>query len=155
MKTGLVLAALGAVAAAQVVTPTSAPPPLPTPTPTRQDKETPRPHPAPGTPDGPICECGYTYCASVLMKMEKAWSEEQLAEAYCKTPKAACSHGAPSSDVGSALFLCLCETAEQRVGRRLQLVCGCGRCLVVGPDYRGRCDAPCHAGPACAGSVYR
>ena len=26
------------------------------------------------------------------------------------------------------------------------LLCGCDKCLVVGPDYRGRCDKPCHAG---------
>ncbi|KAL3959357.1 hypothetical protein ACCO45_007519 [Purpureocillium lilacinum] len=99
-----------------------------------------------GGPPGPICECGYTYCASVLMGMKKPWSEKQLAEAYCKTPDAACASGSPGTDVRSALYLCLCDDANAREGNKLHLLCGCDKCLVVGPDYRGRCDKPCHAG---------
>ncbi|GJN74856.1 hypothetical protein PLICBS_008949 [Purpureocillium lilacinum] len=99
-----------------------------------------------GGPPGPICECGYTYCASVLMGMKKPWSEKQLAEAYCKTPEAACASGSPGTDVRSALYLCLCDDANAREGNKLHLLCGCDKCLVVGPDYRGRCDKPCHAG---------
>jgi len=48
--------------------------------------------------------------------------------------------------VRSALYLCLCDDANAREGNKLHLLCGCDKCLVVGPDYRGRCDKPCHAG---------
>ncbi|RCI11312.1 hypothetical protein L249_7774 [Ophiocordyceps polyrhachis-furcata BCC 54312] len=106
---------------------------------------------APAGSPTPFCECGYTYCGSVLMAMDKPWTEKQLAEAYCKTPKASCSNGRPASDARSALYLCLCEDAGRRVGNRLHLLCGCDSCLVVGPDYRGRCETPCHAGGCAEG----
>ncbi|KAH0594724.1 hypothetical protein MHUMG1_07558 [Metarhizium humberi] len=31
--------------------------------------------PAPTTPGGTYCECGYTYCASVLMAMSKSQTQ--------------------------------------------------------------------------------
>ncbi|EFY87118.1 hypothetical protein J3459_017552 [Metarhizium acridum] len=102
--------------------------------------------PAPTTPDGTICECGYTYCASVLMAMKKPWTTKQLAEAYCATPNAVCSSGKPSTSINSALYICLCEDPGQKLGNQLDLLCGCDKCLVVGPDFRGRCETPCHAG---------
>ncbi|KND86705.1 hypothetical protein TOPH_08646 [Tolypocladium ophioglossoides CBS 100239] len=150
------------LAAPQLPTPASPPPPLPPPPsgqapPSTRDAPPPPPDsasqspapPAPtvsGGPPGPICECGYTYCASVLLGMKKPWNQKQLAEAYCKTPDAPCALGAPSTNVKSALYLCLCDDANQRVGNQLHLLCGCDKCLVVGPDYRGRCETPCHAG---------
>ncbi|KAK7212126.1 hypothetical protein V2G26_019304 [Clonostachys chloroleuca] len=95
---------------------------------------------------GAICECGYTYCSSVLMAMKVPWNEEQLKQAYCTTEDAVCDNGTPSSDIKSALFLCLCDTIDQKVGNNLHLVCGCNTCLNIGPDYRGRCKTPCVSG---------
>ncbi|PNY23307.1 Uncharacterized protein TCAP_06746 [Tolypocladium capitatum] len=159
----LAVAALAlSLAAPQLQTPATPPPPLPS-TPSSRapssstqdapsapaDTTTDQSPPAPtvsGGPPGPICECGYTYCASVLLGMKKPWNQKQLAEAYCKTPNAPCALGAPSTDVRSALYLCLCDGTEQRVGDKLHLLCGCDKCLVAGPDFRGRCETPCHAG---------
>lgn len=68
----------------QLPTPDDPPPPLtsdpppdseqtpePTTTSTSTSKDSPSPEPtrAPPVPNGAICECGYTYCASVLMGM--------------------------------------------------------------------------------------
>ncbi|CEJ83978.1 hypothetical protein VHEMI03342 [[Torrubiella] hemipterigena] len=103
-----------AAASPQLPTPVGPPPPLtpadgststpvpvvPPPPPTKATTETPKP-PAP-TPDGPICECGYTYCGSVLMTMKKPWNQKQLGDAYCKTPNASCPNNKPSSDIFSA-----------------------------------------------------
>ncbi|OAA51439.1 hypothetical protein NOR_00032 [Metarhizium rileyi] len=93
--------------------------------------------PAPTTPDGPVCECGYTYCASVLMAMKKPWSTKDLAEAYCATPHATCNNGKPSTSINSALYICLCDDPSAEYGKTLDLLCGCDKCLVVGPDFRG------------------
>ncbi|KAM4065765.1 hypothetical protein HRG_010520 [Hirsutella rhossiliensis] len=140
----IALAAL-ALAQPQVITPASLPPPLsPVSVATILSPDQ---APAPPKPSGPICECGYTYCASVLMKMKMPWNQKQLAEAYCKTPNAPCSGGTPGTDVKSALYLCLCNDANQGVGNELHLLCGCDKCLVIEPDFRGRCESPCHAGP--------
>ncbi|KJZ71279.1 hypothetical protein HIM_09352 [Hirsutella minnesotensis 3608] len=144
----ITIAAL-AVARPDVITPASPSPPLsasPTPASVSASEHGPAPPAASADSAGPICECGYTYCASVLLNMKKAWNEKQLTEAYCKTPGSACSKGKPETDVNSALYLCLCEDGNQRVGNKLHLLCGCDKCLVVGPDYRGRCESPCHAG---------
>ncbi|KAG6029145.1 hypothetical protein E4U41_000461 [Claviceps citrina] len=143
--------------------------------------------PAPGTPSGAYCECGYTYCASVLMAMtsacqrdpgrahtpnvliriltaralvrltecreiEKPWTTKQLAEAYCATPHAVCSSGKPSTGINTALYICLCNDAGQKFGNTLDLVCACDKCLVAAPDFRGRCETPCHSGQ-CRGSM--
>ncbi|QUC22848.1 uncharacterized protein UV8b_07089 [Ustilaginoidea virens] len=97
-------------------------------------------------PDETYCECGYTYCASVLMAMKKAWSTKQLAEAYCTTPSAVCGNGKPSTSVNTALYICLCDDPGQKYGNKLDLLCACDKCLVVGPDFRGRCETPCHSG---------
>ncbi|KAG6009936.1 hypothetical protein E4U21_000707 [Claviceps maximensis] len=102
--------------------------------------------PAPGVPSGAYCECGYTYCASVLMAMKKPWTMKQLADAYCATSHAVCSGGKPSTGVNTALFICLCNDAGQKYGTTLDLVCACDKCLVVAPDFRGRCETPCHSG---------
>ncbi|OAQ65386.1 hypothetical protein VFPPC_14057 [Pochonia chlamydosporia 170] len=77
--------------------------------------------PAPTTPDGAICECGYTYCASVLMGMKKPWTTKQLADAYCATPNAVCNNGKPSTSVNVALYICLCEDPGQKLGNKLDL----------------------------------
>ncbi|KAG5949107.1 hypothetical protein E4U53_006027 [Claviceps sorghi] len=88
--------------------------------------------PVPGSPSGPYCECGYTYCASVLMAMTK-----QLADAYCATSRAVCSSGRPGTGINTALFICLCSDAGEKYGSTLRLVCACDKCLVVAPDFRG------------------
>ncbi|KAK7421092.1 hypothetical protein QQZ08_010094, partial [Neonectria magnoliae] len=102
--------------------PPSSPPPVPKPT----DPAPPPPAPT-GTgapPEGAICQCGYTYCAEVLIGMEKPWTVPQLTQAYCSTPMATCSGGTPPSNVTSALYICLCEGANQEVGDHLELLCG-------------------------------
>jgi hypothetical protein len=126
------------------------------------------PVPAPtvtGSPgQGPICQCGYTYCATVLMAMstyliicrrcrqlngvttEAPWSVEALTEMYCSTENAICAEGAPSTNVTQALFICLCDDEADELGIDLDLVCGCQSCLNIGPDYRGRCKTPCVEG---------
>ncbi|POR31915.1 Uncharacterized protein TPAR_07862 [Tolypocladium paradoxum] len=156
----LAFAALAlSLAAPQLHTPATPPPPLPPPPSSQASPPSTRDVPPPPadttsqgqappapTPTGPICECGYTYCASVLLGMKKPWNQKQLAEAYCKTPNAACAKGVPNTSVKSALYLCLCNDANQRVGNQLHLLCGCDKCLVAGPDFRGRCETPCHAG---------
>ncbi|PHH62603.1 hypothetical protein CDD81_6837 [Ophiocordyceps australis] len=94
----------------------------------------------------PWCECGYTYCASVLMGMRKPWSREQLTDAYCETSNATCVDGVPETSIDMALYLCLCDDPEQSLGDTLHLLCGCETCLVVPPDFRGRCEVPCRSG---------
>ncbi|KAH6892974.1 hypothetical protein B0T10DRAFT_546276 [Thelonectria olida] len=127
------------------------PPPPPPPTgPPPTDTAPPPAGPAPtGQPPqgGPICECGFTYCAKVLMGMTKPWQQDQLSQAYCNTPKANCPDGKPGTPVNNALYICLCEEEDQKIGTHLELVCGCDNCLNVGPDFRGRCETPC-VGPA-------
>ncbi|KAJ2968112.1 hypothetical protein NQ176_g9336 [Zarea fungicola] len=113
------------------------PPPPATPPPTTSQAPAPK---------GPICECGYTYCASVLKAMKVPWNNKQLAEAYCSTPNANCPNGKPSTDVNNAVYICLCNEVNQKVGNDLDLLCGCDKCLNVGPDFRGRCETPCSAG---------
>ncbi|KAF4975379.1 hypothetical protein FZEAL_7830 [Fusarium zealandicum] len=129
------------------VPPPSSPAPVPPP-PAPTDPAPVPPPPSPtGAPSGePICECGYTYCAEVLMAMEKPWNEAQLSDAYCKTPNADCPEGSPSTNLTSALYICLCGELDQKVGDHLELLCGCDTCLNVGPDFRGRCKTPCLAG---------
>ncbi|KAH6611593.1 hypothetical protein Trco_001613 [Trichoderma cornu-damae] len=164
MKLATALAALIGLVAAnprpQLPTPNTPPPPLsshaPPPEPSTSSTSTsastskgappPGPTKAPPAPDGAICECGYTYCASVLMGMRKPWSQKQLAEAYCNTPHAACNNHVPATNITSALYICLCDDVDQKVGTHLDLVCGCDKCLNIGPDFRGRCETPCHAG---------
>ncbi|RSL74800.1 hypothetical protein CEP51_011457 [Fusarium floridanum] len=130
--------------------PPSSPAPVPQPpAPTDPAPAPPAPNPtgAPPPPiEGPICECGYTYCAQVLMAMAKPWNEAQLSEAYCKTPNANCPQGSPATSVDSALYICLCDQIDQKVGDHLELLCGCDTCLNVGPDFRGRCKTPCLPG---------
>ncbi|KAJ4251922.1 hypothetical protein NW762_011222 [Fusarium torreyae] len=121
--------------------PPSNPPPAP-----------PAPKPTGTPPEGPICECGYTYCASVLQSMDKPWSDGQLANGYCKTPNAVCNQGTPSSNLEAALFICLCAEPDQKVGDHIELLCGCDTCLNVGPDFRGRCKSPCLAGKSGGGA---
>ncbi|KAG6015324.1 hypothetical protein E4U43_005424 [Claviceps pusilla] len=79
--------------------------------------------PAPGTQSGAYCECGYTYCASVLMAMKKPWTMKQLGDAYCATSHAVCSSGRPSTGINTALFICLCNDPGQKYGTTLDLVC--------------------------------
>lgn len=79
-------------------------------------------------------------------RIEKGWTVPQLTQAYCSTPMATCPGGTPPSNVTSALYICLCEGANQEVGDHLELLCGCDTCLNIGPDYRGRCETPCVAG---------
>ncbi|OAR02876.1 hypothetical protein LLEC1_06784 [Akanthomyces lecanii] len=106
---------------------------------------TPSPSSSPGpVPKGPICECGYTYCSSVLKAMKTPWNDKQLTEAYCSTPNASCPNGKPATDVNNAVYICLCKEADQKVGADLDLMCGCDKCLNVGPDFRGRCETPCY-----------
>ncbi|KAI9898764.1 hypothetical protein N3K66_007124 [Trichothecium roseum] len=158
-----------AVAKPQMPTPPTAPPPLSSPTepapvpPTEEPVPVPEPSPPGHPPDeptkdpnqpsppnpgkGPICQCGYTYCASILMGMKVPWPEERLAEGYCNTPNAACQDGVPPVDVTEALFICLCGAEDDEVGDKLDVLCGCDSCLVVGPDYRGRCERPCAQAP--------
>ncbi|KOS17179.1 hypothetical protein ESCO_005863 [Escovopsis weberi] len=121
------------------------PGPLP-PTPTSKGGGLPPPASDRPEPNGPICECGYTYCASVLMAMKKPWSTKQLGEAYCGTPHAPCANNLPSTNVSSALYLCLCDEIDQKIGNDLHLICGCDTCLNIEPDFRGRCEFPCQAG---------
>ncbi|KAM0264252.1 hypothetical protein ACHAQJ_000740 [Trichoderma viride] len=149
----------------QIPTPDTPPPPLTSHTPpasepvpelpatststsTSTSKEAPPPAAtkAPPAPEGPICECGYTYCASVLEGMKKPWSQKQLAEAYCSTPHASCNNHVPATNITNALYICLCDDIDQKVGTHLDLVCGCDKCLNIGPDFRGRCETPCHGG---------
>lgn len=73
------------------------------------------------------------------------WDDKQLGQAYCATPNATCLEGKPESKIGAALFICLCEKANQKVGNTLDLLCGCDACLNVGPDNRARCATPCVA----------
>ncbi|OTA05223.1 SSCRP protein [Trichoderma parareesei] len=167
MKLTLTILALIGLAAAnprpQLPTPDMPPPPLssqvppddeqtPEPTTTSTSTSTSRdnlpsdPTRAPPVPDGAICECGYTYCASVLMGMKKPWSQKELSEAYCSTPNASCDKNVPATNISSALYICLCDDPDQKVGTNLDLVCGCDKCLNIGPDFRGRCETPCHAG---------
>ncbi|KAI5461742.1 hypothetical protein BGZ63DRAFT_340962, partial [Mariannaea sp. PMI_226] len=122
----------------------SAPPPPPAPPgPPPTDPAPPPPDPTGEPPKGGICECGFTYCAKVLLNMPKPWQQNQLSQAYCDTPKADCQDGKPRTDIKSALFICLCEGEDQKVGNHLELVCGCDNCLNIGPDFRGRCETPC------------
>ncbi|KAH7179236.1 uncharacterized protein B0J16DRAFT_168216 [Fusarium flagelliforme] len=168
MKLKLTILGLAIVAFAKPQTPPDPPPsssgppndpaPAPVPIPTTTQPAPPPPStPAPAnpskqpTPEGPICECGYTYCAKVLKAMEKPWSDGQLSAAYCKTPNAVCDQETPASNVENALFICLCAEPEQKVGDHLELLCGCDTCLNVGPDFRGRCKSPCKAGHASSG----
>ncbi|EHK42303.1 hypothetical protein TRIATDRAFT_77489 [Trichoderma atroviride IMI 206040] len=165
MKLAIALVALIGLTAAnprpQLPTPDTPPPPLssqePQPVPessttsstsTSTSKDAPPPVATrePPVPEGSICECGYTYCASVLMGMKKPWSQKQLAESYCKTPHASCNNNVPATNTSSALYICLCDDADQKVGTHLDLVCGCDKCLNIGPDFRGRCETPCHGG---------
>ncbi|KAH8171186.1 hypothetical protein LIA77_09967 [Sarocladium implicatum] len=135
------------------VQPPSDEPPAPAPPPTDEPQPDPPATPVPdvpaptvtGGPPGPICECGYTYCASVLQAMKEPWSVKQLSDAYCSTPNATCPDNAPRTDVEQSLFVCLCDDVEAKLGNDLNLLCGCDECLVVGPDYRGRCAAPCYS----------
>lgn len=191
----LILLSLLALATAQVPTPSDPPPEIPDPEtpPSPMPPKEPEPVPSkpvpvdpkptpPATPpaptvtgapgQGPICECGYTYCAAVLMSMsesipfhqlrckwqaddmkENPWSSEQLAKAYCSTPNAVCGNNgvAPATNVSSALYLCRCESDDAKLGTDLDLICGCDTCLNIGPDYRGRCETPCNEG-ACVKS---
>ncbi|KAI9149600.1 NAD(P) transhydrogenase [Paramyrothecium foliicola] len=117
-----------------------APAPAPAPVPPPPSPSAPAP-PAPttsGEPDGAICECGYTYCASVLMTMRKPWTEKQLTAAYCSTSRVNCQNGNPNTNVTAALYICLCEDDADDYGTDLDLICGCDNCLVVAPDFRGR-----------------
>ncbi|KAH7243722.1 uncharacterized protein BKA55DRAFT_692885 [Fusarium redolens] len=122
-------------------TPAPAPPPDPSPPPPPPPSSTASP-----PPEGPICECGYTYCSSVLKDMDKPWNDAQLSEAYCTTPNANCDGETPASSIDSALFICLCDQPSQKIGNHVELLCGCDTCLVVKPDFRGRCKSPCRAG---------
>lgn len=81
-----------------------------------------------------------------ICSVEKPWSQKQLAESYCKTPHASCNNNVPATNTSSALYICLCDDADQKVGTHLDLVCGCDKCLNIGPDFRGRCETPCHGG---------
>ncbi|KAK2672546.1 hypothetical protein RAB80_012625 [Fusarium oxysporum f. sp. vasinfectum] len=130
--------------------PTPAPPdPDPTPPSTSEQPAPPPDPPAPAPPappPGPICECGYTYCSSVLKDMDNPWNEAQLSEAYCSTPNVKCDGETPTSSIDNALFICLCDQPSQKVGNHLEFLCGCDKCLVVKPDYRGRCKTPPLAG---------
>ncbi|KAL5613166.1 hypothetical protein FOVSG1_002229 [Fusarium oxysporum f. sp. vasinfectum] len=121
-------------------TPAPAPPPDPSPPPPPSSTAEPPP------PEGPICECGYTYCSSVLKGMDNPWNEAQLSEAYCSTPNVKCDGETPTSSIDNALFICLCDQPSQKVGNHLEFLCGCDKCLVVKPDYRGRCKTPPLAG---------
>ncbi|KAG5757404.1 hypothetical protein H9Q72_005353 [Fusarium xylarioides] len=121
-------------------TPAPAPPPDPSPPPPPSSTAEPPP------PEGPICECGYTYCSAVLKGMDKPWNEDQLSQAYCSTPNVKCDGESPASSIDNALFICLCDQPSQKVGNHLEFLCGCDKCLVVKPDYRGRCKTPPLAG---------
>ncbi|SCO52966.1 uncharacterized protein FFMR_11285 [Fusarium fujikuroi] len=120
--------------------PASAPPPDPSPPPPPSSTAEPPP------PEGPICECGYTYCSSVLKTMDNPWNEDQLSQAYCSTPNVKCDGESPASSIDNALFICLCDQPSQKIGNHLEFLCGCDKCLVVKPDYRGRCKTPPLAG---------
>lgn len=159
---------------APVPLPSSQPTPPTSPVPAPPADPAPAPPPADPTaaptPEGPICECGYTYCAEVLKAMpgmylyctvkdntnippsDKPWSDDQLSSAYCKTPNAVCNGQSPASKVDNALFICLCAQPDQKVGDHIELLCGCDTCLNVGPDFRGRCKSPCRAGHGKGGS---
>lgn len=82
----------------------------------------------------------------------KPWTVPQLTQGYCNTPQANCPGGNPTSNVTSALYICLCEGANQEVGNHIELLCGCDTCLNIGPDFRGRCETPCVAGKAPGGT---
>ncbi|KAH7318136.1 hypothetical protein B0I35DRAFT_409072 [Stachybotrys elegans] len=154
MKIILTTLALAGWAAAKPQMPPPLPDPLSTETvspvalPTEPAVPLPVPEPpaptASALPGGPICECGYTYCASVLMAMKRPWTPKLLTQAYCSTPNAACPEGLPHTNVTSALFICLCDGVDQEVGTHLHLLCGCDTCLNVNPDFRGRCETPCY-----------
>jgi len=81
-----------------------------------------------------------------MRESEKPWTMKQLADAYCATSHTVCSNGKPSTGINTALFICLCNDADQKYGTTLNLVCACDKCLVVAPDFRGRCETPCHSG---------
>ncbi|KAM3457471.1 hypothetical protein MY5147_003730 [Beauveria neobassiana] len=120
-------------------------PPPPPPPPPATSSPVPSPSKSPGPePKGATCECGYTYCASVLKAMNTPWTDKQLTEAYCSTPNASCPNDKPWTNVQNAVFICLCKEADQKVGTDLDLMCGCDKCLNVGPDFRGRCETPCY-----------
>ncbi|KAK2692579.1 hypothetical protein QWA68_007384 [Fusarium oxysporum] len=125
-------------------------PPPPPPPPSQPAPGPPPPPPSstaePPPPEGPICECGYTYCSSVLKDMDNPWNEAQLSKAYCSTPNVKCDSETPTSSIDNALFICLCDQPSQKVGNHLEFLCGCDKCLVVKPDYRGRCKTPPLAG---------
>ncbi|CCT71828.1 uncharacterized protein FFUJ_09005 [Fusarium fujikuroi IMI 58289] len=123
-------------------TPAPAPAPPPDPSPPPPPSSTAEPPP----PEGPICECGYTYCSSVLKTMDNPWNEDQLSQAYCSTPNVKCDGESPASSIDNALFICLCDQPSQKIGNHLEFLCGCDKCLVVKPDYRGRCKTPPLAG---------
>jgi hypothetical protein len=81
------------------------------------------------------------------------WSEEQLASAYCTTSNAPCGdNSVPETNVTSALYICLCNDEDDKLGTNLDLICGCDECLILAPDYRGRCQTPCSSG-GCANAV--
>ncbi|RBR13031.1 hypothetical protein FVER53590_06631 [Fusarium verticillioides] len=122
-------------------TPAPVPPPDPSPPPPPPSSTA-----EPPPPEGPICECGYTYCSSVLKDMDNPWNEDQLSQAYCSTPNVKCDGESPASSIDNALFICLCDKPSQTVGNHLEFLCGCDKCLVVKPDYRGRCKTPPLAG---------
>ncbi|EWY87411.1 hypothetical protein FOYG_11613 [Fusarium oxysporum NRRL 32931] len=127
--------------------PPSGPAPVPPPaTPAPNPPPPPSSTAEPPPPQGPICECGYTYCSSVLKDMDNPWNEAQLSEAYCSTPNVKCDGETPTSSIDNALFICLCDQPSQKVGNHLEFLCGCDKCLVVKPDYRGRCKTPPLAG---------
>ncbi|KAL2681275.1 hypothetical protein Neosp_008883 [[Neocosmospora] mangrovei] len=145
--------------------PPSSPAPVPQPpAPTDPAPAPPAPNPtgAPLPPiEGPICECGYTYCAEVLMAMgintnlqvtvETLTPQQQSPGMKPNSPKRI---GSPATSVDSALYICLCDQIDQKVGDHLELLCGCDTCLNVGPDFRGRCKTPClpgHGGGSGAG----
>ncbi|KAL6922829.1 hypothetical protein ACHAP8_007958 [Fusarium lateritium] len=171
MKLQLSLLALVVVAYAKPQDPPEEPvePPAPVPVPIPSSMPTPPTSPVPAPPagdipgppptdptsepipDGAICECGYTYCAAVLKAMAKPWNDGQLSTAYCETPNAVCKDQSPGSNVDNALFICLCDEPDQKVGNHLELLCGCDACLNVGPDFRGRCKSPCRAGHGAKG----
>ncbi|KAM5508971.1 hypothetical protein FOXYSP1_11937, partial [Fusarium oxysporum f. sp. phaseoli] len=77
---------------------------------------------------------------------DNPWNEAQLSKAYCSTPNVKCDSETPTSSIDNALFICLCDQPSQKVGNHLEFLCGCDKCLVVKPDYRGRCKTPPLAG---------
>lgn len=74
----------------------------------------------------------------------KPWGLKQITEGYCSTPNVACPNGVPATNVSTALYICLCDTIEQKLGTDIDLICGCDDCQIIGPDFRGRCATPCY-----------